>query len=78
MNIFASGYPKTLERRCTAGARDAIEEYVKGRSATLSYDAGTDSYTYAWKTEKSWRGCRSLIVKLADGQSFSANFVFAK
>ncbi|HEX4897620.1 MAG TPA: PxKF domain-containing protein, partial [Candidatus Limnocylindrales bacterium] len=78
MEIFASGNPTSHARPCTPGTRDAIEEYVKGRSLTLTYDAGTDTYTYPWQTDKSWRGCRSLIVKLADGQSFSANFVFAK
>ena len=48
-----------------------------GQSA-LSYDPATDTYTYVWKTDKSWAGtCRQLIVKLADGTFHQANFQFS-
>ena len=43
----------------------------------LSYDAASDTYTYVWKTDKSWEGtCRQLIVKLNDGRERVAFFTF--
>ena len=36
-------------------------------------DAATDRYTYAWKTERSWRGtCRKLVVNFSDGTTKEA------
>jgi hypothetical protein len=29
-----------------------------------------------WKTEKSWTGCRQLVVRLNDGMEYKANFKF--
>jgi hypothetical protein len=29
-----------------------------------------------WKTDKSWRGCRALVVKLVDGSYHRAVFDF--
>ncbi len=45
--------------------------------STLSYDAATERYTYAWKTKGAWEGtCRKLVVKLDDGSVHRANFKF--
>lgn len=40
-------------------------------------DLTTDTYTYVWKTDSSWKNtCRQLIVKLSDGTEHAANFKF--
>lgn len=45
----------------------------------LAYNEATDTYEYAWKTLKSWRGtCRRLTVTLADGTVHEADFRFAR
>ncbi|HMH46707.1 MAG TPA: PxKF domain-containing protein, partial [Solirubrobacteraceae bacterium] len=42
----------------------------------LSYDAGSDQYTYVWKTSKDWSGQnRQLVLALNDGVTYiRANF----
>jgi TolB protein len=78
LNIFETGYPKSVKIACDSTAHlDILEETVTAGSSTLSYDAGTDTYTYVGKTNKAWAGtCRQLIVKLNDGTSHLANFQF--
>ena len=75
---IASGFPRSAPIACDSSA------LVTGTAATatpggsgLSYDAATDTYTYTWKTEKSWAGtCRQLVVRLADGTFHHASFRF--
>jgi len=76
--IFATDYPKSQVIACGAGGSvDGIEQTLTAGSSSLTYDAGTDQYVYVWKTEKSWAGtCRQLVVKLIDGTSTRANFLF--
>ena len=33
-------------------------------------------YSYVWKTEKSWTGCRQLILRFTDGTERRASFKF--
>jgi hypothetical protein len=40
----------------------------------LSFDPVTDSYTYVWKTDKAWNGCRALLLTFRDGRSATALF----
>jgi hypothetical protein len=77
-NIFAVGYPASQQVSCSTSAPiDAIEETVTSGSSSLSYNSGADQYHYVWKTEKSWVGtCRQLIVKLNDGTTHTAIFMF--
>jgi hypothetical protein len=43
----------------------------------LSYDAGTDTYTYVWKTQKSWAGrCGTAVVALTDGTTHTFDVRF--
>ena len=43
----------------------------------LTYDPASDTYTYAWKTEKAWAGsCRYLSLQLTDGTEHRAAFQF--
>lgn len=76
LDIFAAGYPKSQLIACDATANvDGIETTVTAGASSLTYDPATDTYTYIWKTEKSWAGtCRQLVLGLADGSYERANF----
>jgi hypothetical protein len=76
LDIFASGYPKSQTVTCDPDAQvDGVESTVTAGSSSLSYDAATDTYSYTWKTSKSWAGtCRQLVVKLDDGSVHRATF----
>jgi hypothetical protein len=78
LNIFWSGYPRVQVMLCaTGGLVDVIEETVNAGGSSLSYDPTAGRYTYVWKTDKSWAGtCRQLQVKLADGETYTAQFTF--
>jgi hypothetical protein len=59
------------------GVEDAIETTVPASSPALSYDAGTDRYTYTYLTSSSWAGsCRKFTLKLSDGSKHVASFKF--
>lgn len=74
--IFEAGYPRSGTINCTAANQDEVTETVTAGQSSLSYDADAGQYIYVWKTEKSWRGCRALQVKLRDGRSYYATFQF--
>ena len=78
VNIFAAGFPVSQQFECNTGMPvGGIEPTVTAGRSSLSYDAATDTYTYVWRTEKSWAGtCRGLIVKLSDGSDHMALFEF--
>jgi hypothetical protein len=76
--IFATGYPASVSTSCSAATTDAIEETVTAGGSSLSYDATSGQYTYVWKTDKAWTGCRQLQVKLRDGSSVWAAFSFTR
>jgi hypothetical protein len=80
LDIFAAGYPKSQTIACDASApADGIETTLTAGSSSLSYDAGSDQYSYVWKTDKSWGAtCRALVLKLKDGSVHRANFKFTK
>jgi sugar lactone lactonase YvrE len=78
LDIFAAGYPASQRINCNSSvAIDPVEETVTAGGSSLSYNAATDTYTYIWKTNKSWDGtCRQLNVKLADSSDHLVNFKF--
>jgi probable HAF family extracellular repeat protein len=77
--IFASGSPSVSSITCPSNAStDAIEQVVKASASSLAYNAGTDTYTYTWKTLKTYRGCRTLTLSLRDGTTHTATFRFGK
>lgn len=78
LSIFSSGYPTSRPASCTiAGTSDSIEQTVTAGNSSLSYDAASDTYVYAWKTDKQWAGtCRVLNVLLDDGTQHLAYFQF--
>jgi hypothetical protein len=80
LGVFWAGYPKSSPIACSStGTADAIDKTVAAGGSSLSYDSLTQTYTYVWKTDKTWAGtCRQLQVKLADGTSHFANFQFKR
>ena len=79
MSIIADTYPRSTSISCSSTAPvDALESTASPGASTLSYDATTDLYTYVWKTDKSWTGCRQLTLKFAEGSIRSALFQFTK
>jgi hypothetical protein len=76
LGILAPGYPESAPIACSGGTVDVGTSTDTAGSSTLQYDAGSDSYTYIWKTNKAWTGCRQLLVVLTDGVVRRANFQF--
>ena len=71
LNIFQAGFPKVVANACpgTTVPVDAIESYATS-NAGLSYDAGSNTYTYVWKTDKKLAGgCYQLQLGLVDGNT---------
>ena len=62
---------------CGTRVEDTVIQTVTAGSSTLTYNAGSDTYTYVWKTDKLWaQTCRTLIVKLSDGTYHRVDFKF--
>jgi len=78
LDVFEAGSPKSQLVECSSQAEvDGIEQTVNAGASSLSYDAGTDTYNYVWKTDKAWTDtCRQLVVKFDDGTTARANFMF--
>jgi uncharacterized repeat protein (TIGR02059 family) len=75
--IFAAGSPSSQPVACdTSAPLDGIEQTVTAGGSSLTYDAATDTYTYVWKTQKAWTGCRQLTLTFADGSVQAAIFEF--
>ena len=75
--IFAPGSPSSQPVICDTGAPyDGVENTVSAGGSSLSYDSASDTYTYVWKTQKSWTGCRKLTLAFTDGSVQSAIFQF--
>jgi hypothetical protein len=76
--IFATGYPAAETISCSTSALiDPVEQTVTAGDSSLSYDAGSQQYSYVWKTPSSgWPSgaCRQLLLKLVDGATYRANF----
>ncbi|MGH9178131.1 MAG: HYR domain-containing protein [Acidimicrobiales bacterium] len=80
MAIFAAGHPASGRIECSTSAPvDAIDQTVTAGSSSLTYDTGTASYHYVWKTDKAWAGtCRRLVLKTADGVTHEALFTLTR
>jgi hypothetical protein len=79
LDIFAEGHPKFVYQACDAGPADPIEETATSSTSGLTYHAGSDQYTYTWKTRKEWvNKCGTLYVNLNDGSIHPAEFRFTR
>lgn len=77
LTIFTAGSPASQHVACdTASPIDAIDQTVTAGSSSLSYDAGSGTYSYIWKTDPTWTGCRVLTLAFGDGSRQSAMFQF--
>lgn len=78
LNIFAAGAPSSALVGCDqTGSTDDIEQTVTAGGSSLTYDPGSRTYIYVWKTDKSWTNtCRRLSVTLNDGSVHQAMFKF--
>jgi hypothetical protein len=79
LDIFYLDYPSSILVGAACSGANVIPEAatVTASNSSLSYDPGTDQYTYVWKTEKGWAGsCRQLNIKLKDGSIHMAWFEF--
>ncbi|MFI6317619.1 PxKF domain-containing protein [Nonomuraea sp. NPDC050556] len=76
LDILASGYPASRNVDCQTflgQPADAIESTTSTR-AGLTYNAGSDTYTYVWKTDRSWSStCRQLILRFGKNVPSYAN-----
>ncbi|MCO4263942.1 PxKF domain-containing protein [Pseudarthrobacter sp. MDT3-26] len=80
LDILAAGAPSSSAIACPGGtAPDEVEQTVAAGGSSLSYAAGSDTYTYVWKTQKDWAGtCRQFTLGLNDGTTHTALFDFRK
>jgi hypothetical protein len=77
MDILATGSPSSRSVACDSSLPpDELELTATPGSSGLAYDATADRYSYVWKTEKSWTGCRELMLRLSDGSVHTAAFRF--
>ena len=78
LSIFAAGYPRSQQIPCDpTAAVDGIEQTLTAGGSSLSFDAGSNQYTYVWKTDKAWAGqCRQLVLKFPAGSVRRADFKF--
>ena len=78
LDVIAANFPQSRPVVCASGVPvDVVELTLTAGNSSLSYDISTDTYTYAWKTDKAWaRTCRELTVRLTDGSNHKALFQF--
>jgi hypothetical protein len=77
-DILAAGSPVSVRHGCdTSGGTDEIESTVTAGASQLTYDAGTGTYQYVWKTQRAWAGqCRTFRMTLDDGSVHEAELRF--
>jgi len=78
LGIIAAGYPTATQISCATGLPLNLGTLTDTSGGSgLQFDSSTGTYTYVWKTSKSWAGtCQQFTLKLADGTSHIANFQF--
>jgi hypothetical protein len=76
LRILTPPAPTSRPIACPSGpAGDPVLAFPAGNSG-LQYDAASDTYTWVWKTDAAWKGCRTLTVALDDGTTHEALFAF--
>jgi hypothetical protein len=79
VDVFAVGYPKSYLVECSTGAPLGQTQATTGPGqGDLQYRSQSDMYTYRWKTDHAWSGCRQLIVRFRDGSTHELRFDFRK
>ncbi len=78
LNVFAAGYPTSEPVACPSGTdvKSLASSWRNPPQApaptsptpSLTYDAGSRIYQYAWQTDAAWTGtCREFVMQLTDG-----------
>jgi len=80
LDIFATGYPVSQQIDCnTKQPSGNIQPTSPLPSKNLTYDPLTDTYSYPWKTSKSWENtCRQLTIRFSDSTQRTLYFNFTK
>lgn len=77
LQVLAPGSPTSQQVACDQGVpTDPIETTVTAGESTLTYDPSTGQYSYVWKTDRTWAGCRQFTLTLDDGSQHTALFKF--
>lgn len=77
LQVLAANSPTSQQVTCDQGVpTDPIEDTVTAGASTLTYDPETGQYTYVWKTDRTWTGCRQFTLTLDDGSQHTALFKF--
>jgi hypothetical protein len=75
-SIFQASSPGSQEIDCATKDPLATAKPTAA-GAPLAFDAGTQRYTYSWRTESGWAGtCRQFLLRLNDGTKYRAYFRF--
>lgn len=78
LDVIEETYPRSEQVPCDAADPvDGIEETTSANTGGLTYNGVSDEYTYVWKTDRAWTGCRQLVLKLDDGTVHRATFDFS-
>ena len=80
MDVVSTGSPTSQPINCdVSAALDPVSQTVTAGGNSLSYDPVTQTYTYVWKTDKTWAGtCREFRLDLIDGTQHTALFKFSR
>jgi beta propeller repeat protein len=77
LQVLAADSPTSHQVTCDQGLlTDPIETTVTAGASTLTYDPSTEQYTYIWKTDSTWKGCRQFTMTLDNGIQHTALFKF--
>ena len=72
-DIFAAGSPASVPTSCGDGSTAGAAVPADGADR-LRYDADSDTYSFVWKTDRSWTGCRALVLEFVNGMTQTALF----
>lgn len=77
LQVLAADSPTSQQVACDQGVpTDPIETTVTAGASMLTYDPSTGQYSYVWKTDRTWTGCRQFTLTLDDGSQHTALFKF--
>ena len=74
-DVLAAGYPQSAPVSCTEPDMTLTSGDPTNQTSSGT-PAPSDNYNYTWQTDRSWSGCRELIVRLVDGSYHRALFKF--
>jgi hypothetical protein len=76
-NVFGAA-PTSGSIPCTGGTVVKGDPALSPGNSGAQYVSSTNSYQWNWKTDKSYTGCRQLVLTLADGSVHRLTFQFSK